>query len=300
MSAYREGKGTQEEIAALYGITSRTFQRWCRQYRRTGSTHPKRRGHRVAVYTGRELKRLDRVIAKHPDATLEELREFTGKSCSIMAVQRAVVRLGYSLKKTLSASEQNRPDVRLRREVWTGDPMQRDARRLVFIDESAAKTNMTRLRGRGRRGERIRDYAPHGHWNTTTMIGSIRLDGTTSCMAVDGATTREVFREYVRQVLCPALRCGDIVIADNLSAHKDRESEALIKARGATLEFLPPYSPDFNPIENMWSKVKTHLRATKARTQETLFTAIGRALETITSQDAEGYFFSCGYTTSQS
>jgi len=84
------------------------------------------------------------------------------------------------------------------------------------------------------------------------MIGSIRLDGTTSCMAVDGATTREVFREYVRQVLCPALQSGDIVIADNLSAHNDSESEALIHARGATLEFLPPYSPDFNPIENMW------------------------------------------------
>ena len=163
---------------------------------------------------------------------------------------------------------------------------------------------MTRLCARGRRGQRVRDCAPHGHWNTTTMIGSIRLDGTTSCMAIDGATTAEVFREYVRHVLCPTLRCGDTVIADNLSAHKDKESEAFILdsavERGATLEFLPPYSPDFDPIENMWSKVKTHLRATKARTQETLFTAIGSALETITSKDAEGYFSSCGYTTSQS
>jgi len=97
--AYQVGKGTQEEIAALYGITSRTFQRWYRQYRHTGSTHPKARGHRAAVYTGKDLQRLDRAIAKHPDATLEELRELTGKSCSIMAVQRAVVRLGYSLKK---------------------------------------------------------------------------------------------------------------------------------------------------------------------------------------------------------
>ena len=114
--------------------------------------------------------------------------------------------------------------------------MRRDAKRLVFIDESAAKTNMTRLRGRGRRGQRVRDHAPHGHWNTTTMIGSIRLDGTTSCMAIDGATTGEVFREYVRQVLCPTLRPGDIVIADNLSAHKDSECEALINARGASLE----------------------------------------------------------------
>ncbi len=129
------------------------------------------------------------------------------------------------------------------------------------------------------------------------MIASIRLDGTTSCMAIEGATTSEVFREYVRQVLCPTLRPGDVVIADNLSAHKDSRCEVLINERGASLEFLPPYSPDFNPIENMWSKVKTHLRAAKARTEEKLLTAIGQALETITSKDAEGYFFLCGYTT---
>ncbi len=178
--------------------------------------------------------------------------------------------------------------------------MRQDAHRFVFIDESSAKTNMTRLRGRGRRGQRVHDHAPHGHWNTTTMIGSIRLDGMTSCMAIDGATTGEVFRAYVRHVLCPTLRQGDIVIADNLSVHKDRGSEALIKACGASLEFLPPYSPDFNPIEKMWSKVKTHLRASKARTQHKLFIAIGNALETITPKDAKGYFFSCGYTTSQS
>jgi len=118
-------------------------------------------------------------------------------------------------------------------------------------------------------------------------------------MAIEGATTREVFRQYVRHVLCPTLRHGDIVIVDNLAAHKDKESEALIKARGAALEFLPPYSPDFNPIEKMWSKVKTHLRASKARSQEPLFTAIGTALKTITPKDAEGFFLSCGYTTSQ-
>lgn len=177
--------------------------------------------------------------------------------------------------------------------------MHHDAYRYVFIDESAAKTNMTRLYGRGRRGQRVRDHTPHGHWNTTTMIGSLRLDGTVSCMAVDGATTQEVFREYIRQVLCPTLREGDIVIADNLSAHKDEESEALIRAKGATLEFLPPYSPDFNPIEKMWSKVKACLRAQKARTEEGLIQAIGLALKSITPEDSQGYFFSCGYTTSQ-
>ena len=159
---------------------------------------------------------------------------------------------------------------------------------------------MTRLRGRGRRGQRVRDHAPHGHWNTTTMIGSIRLDGTTCCLAVEGATTRDIYREFVRQVLCPLLRPGDIVIADNLSVHKDDECTDLIEARGASYGFLPPYSPDLNPIENLWSKVKQSLRSSKARTQDDLYAAIGKAMSAITPADATGYFSSCGYATSQS
>lgn len=159
---------------------------------------------------------------------------------------------------------------------------------------------MTRLRGRGRGGQRVVDYAPYGRWSTVTLISSIRLDGTKACMTVDGATTQAVFREYVRQVLCPTLRPGDIVIADNLSAHKDKTSVVLIEGCGATLRFLPPYSPDFNPIENMWSKTKHCLRSAKARTPDELDVAIAKALEAITAKDARGYFFSCGYTTSHS
>jgi transposase len=178
--------------------------------------------------------------------------------------------------------------------------MRLDGRGLVFVDESSAKTNMTRLRGRALRGRRVIGHAPHGHWSTTTMIGSIRLDGTTSCMAIDGATSSEVWREYVRRVLCPTLRRGDIVIVDNLSAHKDSPSQGLIKGCGAQLMFLPPYSPDFNPIENMWSKIKAHLRKAEARTYAKLVEAIGQAFGSITTRDAQGYFFSCGYTTSHS
>jgi transposase len=175
-----------------------------------------------------------------------------------------------------------------------------EASRLVFIDESAAKTNMTRLRGRGRRGQRVRDFAPHGHWHTTTMIGAIRLDGSVCCMSIEGATTGEVFREFVRRVLCPQLREGDIVIADNLSAHKDAESQSLIQACGASYLFLPPYSPDYNPIEQMWSKIKTRLRSAKARTEAELISAIAAALASISASDARGFFSSCGYTTFQS
>lgn len=174
-----------------------------------------------------------------------------------------------------------------------------DVNRLVFVDESGAKTNMTRLRGRALHGARLFDHAPHGHWCTATMISSIRFDGFTTCMAVDGPTDRDVFREYVRNVLAPSLRPGDIVILDNLNAHEDVETRLLIQARKAQLVFLPPYSPDLNPIENMWSKVKEFLRKAKARTKEDLYDAIGRALTMVTPQDSRGWFSSCGYTAPQ-
>ena len=127
------------------------------------------------------------------------------------------------------------------------------------------------------------------------MISSVRLNGSTACMAIDGATTGEVFRAYVRHVLLPTLQPGDIVVLDNLSAHKDTEALDLIRSTGAAVCFLPPYSPDLNPIEKMWSKVKESLRAAKARTPEALFNAIADALKTITPEDAEGWFSSCGY-----
>ena len=174
-----------------------------------------------------------------------------------------------------------------------------DLSRLVFLDESGAKTNMTRLRGRAKGGGRCVDDTPHGHWCTTTMMSSIRLDGSTACMAIDGATSAEVFRAYVHHVLVPTLRPGDLVILDNLPAHKDREALDRIAEVGAEVRFLPPYSPDLNPIEKMWSKVKEFLRAAKARTQEALLRALAAALHTITPQDVQGWFSSCGYPAAQ-
>lgn len=155
---------------------------------------------------------------------------------------------------------------------------------------------MTRLRGRAPRGWRVHGCAPCGHWQTTTMISSIRLDGSTACMALKGATDTEAFRAYVRAVLVPTLRTGDIVIMDNLSPHKNEETLALIANAGAEALFLPAYSPDFNPIEKMWSKVKGLLRSAEARTPAELITAIGQALARVTPQDALGWFASCGYS----
>ena len=171
-----------------------------------------------------------------------------------------------------------------------------DLKKLVFIDESGAKTNMTRLYGRAKYGERAVDSAPGGHWNTTTMIAAVTLDGYRAPMVINGATNREVFKVYVEKFLLPTLEPGDCVILDNLSAHKGNEIREMIESVGAELWFLPPYSPDLNPIEKMWSKVKAILRKIKARTEEDLVAAIATALEQVTANDCIGWFKSCGYT----
>lgn len=155
---------------------------------------------------------------------------------------------------------------------------------------------MTRLRGRALRGQRVHASAPCGRWKTTTMISSIRVDGTTACMAIESPTDTEVFRTYVQMVLCPTLRPGDIVIMDNLAPHKSGPTLELLEQVGAKALFLPAYSPDFNPIEKMWSKVKNALRSAEARTTEELTHAIGHALGQVTPQDARHWFASCGYS----
>lgn len=155
---------------------------------------------------------------------------------------------------------------------------------------------MTRLRGRCAKGKRLHSTCPHGHWHTTTLISSIRLNGATASMAMDGATDTEVFQTYVREILSPTLSPGDIVIMDNLSPHKNDHTLELIARAGAQVMFLPPYSPDLNPIEKMWSKIKSILRSLGARTRDELLTAIATAFARVTSKDAAGWFASCGYS----
>jgi transposase len=184
------------------------------------------------------------------------------------------------------------------RQAWPEKIAGLDLRRLVFIDESGAKTNMTRRYGRTFGGARLVDATPHGHWSTTTMISAVRLTGQTAAMVIDGATDAAVFEAYVEQVLRPSLRPGDIVILDNLSSHKTAEVLEALEAGGAEVWFLPPYSPDFNPIEKMWSKIKAYLRKVEARTKDALLEAIADALATVTTTDALHWFTSCGYTQS--
>jgi transposase len=158
-----------------------------------------------------------------------------------------------------------------------------------------ASTKMARLRGRALRGQRCRAAVPHGHWKTTTFTGALRLGGMTAPMVLDGPMNRIAFQAYIEEVLVPTLRHGDTVIMDNLPAHKGPGVRRAIEAAGATLRYLPPYSPDFTPIENAFSKLKAALRKAAARTVDDLWDAIHDAIELFTPQDCAGYFTTAGY-----
>ena len=208
--------------------------------------------------------------------------------------------MGSFLKKTLRASEQDREDIVQSRLEWAEFQKGIDSNSLVFLDESCVKTNMTRLYGRSHQGARCHDSAPSGHWETITLLSSVRLDGTTESVVFPGAVDRKMFDAYIEKILTPSLRPGDIVIMDNLSVHKSQKACSTIEKQQSSFRFLPAYSPDLNPIEKMWSKVKQLLRGMKARTSEELFTAIGKALSLVSANDAQGWFESCGYIQNES
>lgn len=165
----------------------------------------------------------------------------------------------------------------------------------MFIDETGASTKMARLRGRAPRGQRLRAGVLHGHWKTTTFTGALRLFGMTAQMVLDGPMTRAWFLAYVEQVLYPTLRPGDVVILDNVPAHKGLAIRNAIEAAGATLRFLPPYSPDFNPIENAFAKLKALLRKAAARTLDDLRRVIGQSLDAFTPAECANSFEAAGY-----
>ena len=183
-----------------------------------------------------------------------------------------------------------------RRQAWFDAQPDLDPERLVFIDETGASTKMARRHGRAPRGERLRMSVPHGHWKTTTFVGALRLTGMTAPMVLDRAMTGAWFLAYVEQVLAPTLAAGDIVIMDNLPAHKGAAVRRAIEATGAELRLLPPYSPDFNPIENAFAKLKALLRKAAARTVAALERAIADAIDTFTPTECANYFAAAGYT----
>jgi transposase len=196
------------------------------------------------------------------------------------------------------ASECGRADVRKARREWIGlrqPRMRQEPHRLTFIDETGTTTKMTRLRGRAKRGERLRASAPFGHWGTQTFIAGLRCDELVAPWVLNGPMNRAAFDTYVETQLAPMLQKGDVVILDNLSSHKSEKAAAMLREKGAWFLFLPPYSPDLNPIEMAFSKLKAHLRRTGARTIEALWRAVGEICDLFEPQECWNFFKEAGY-----
>jgi len=210
-------------------------------------------------------------------------------------VEHAAAAQDEAKKKTLEASERARADVARARLLWDWLRRRLDIRKLIFLDETWLKTNMARLYAWARRGLRAIARVPHGRWRTTTFIAGLRCDRIVAPMLLDGAMDGAAFIAWVEQLLVPTLEPGDIVVADNLSSHKIAAARAAIEARGAVLLFLPAYSPDDNPIEAFFAKLKSVVRRLEPRSDDALSDAVGQALQLVTPAECANYFVDKGY-----
>jgi len=202
---------------------------------------------------------------------------------------------GSAFKKILHAAEQERADVAAARQEWRQEQPSLDPARLVFIDETGASTAMTRLRGRARRGQRVIGRVPHGHWKITTFVAGLRCGTVTAPFVIDRPINGLIYRTYLERCLIPTLTPGDIVIMDNLPAHKVAGVREALEAAGAKLVYLPSYSPDLNPIEQLFAKLKALLRKAAERSIEALWTTIGHLLDAFSPEECANYLRHAGY-----
>src|SRR4051795_8140634 len=242
LDTIQRGDGSLRQIARRFLVSVSFITRLLQLHRSTGSLEPRPQGGgNPAILSPEDLQQLRELVRQQPDATLEELRQRLGVSCSMMTIARALRKLRLPRKKKIPrAQEQDRPDVQERRQGFREGLAGVDPRRLVFVDECGANTAMTRTYGRAPVGQRVYTNTP-GHWESITLIGGMRLSGVTATLAFPGATNTDVFETYVEQVLAPELKPGDVVIWDNLKPH---ESEEALEAAGARVVPLPPWSPD--------------------------------------------------------
>ena len=291
LDAVERKEGSLRQIACRFVVSLSFIVRLLQLHRCTGSIDPKPAGggHPAALGPG-DLERLKELVRQQPDATLKELRQRLGVSCSLTTIWRALEKLGLPRKKMLfRASEQDSPDVQQKRRDFCAELARVDPRRLVFVNETSANTSMTRTYGRAPVGERVYASAP-GHWDTVTLTCGLRLSGVTAAMAFEGATNTGTFENYVEQVLVPELRPGDVVIWDNPKPHQSEEAVEAVEGAGARVLPLPPWSPDLTPIEEMFSKVKEVLRSAGPQIKAAIYKALVTALHEVTPEDIAGWF----------
>jgi len=288
------GLGTRA-VATKFSVSESWVRRLKQRRRQNGEVIPRQPRPRQPTLTP-HLDRIRELVATHPDATLEELRALLGVAVCVATLWAAVRRLGLTVKKkVLRAAEQDRPDVKQKRDDWQAAQPTLDPARLVFVDETWASTAMTRRYGRAPAGERLVCPVPHGHWKTTTFVAGLRLGGLTAPLVIDGAVNGDLFVAYVEQVLVPTLVPGDVVVMDNLSSHKRARVRQAIEGAGCALLFLPPYSPDLNPIEQAFAKLKALLRKAQERSVDGLWSFLGGALDLFSAEECRNYFRHCGY-----
>src|SRR5947199_7991720 len=287
--------GSRGKLAARFKVNRSTITKLLRLRRETGSLEPRPHGGGVGpTLDGEALERLRRLVEETPEATLEALRQKMGVSGSRMIICRALQKLGLPRKKkSPHAAERDSPEVQEQRREFAEDVEPIEPRRLVFVDETGVTTAMTPAYGRAPKGERVESSAP-ASWESVTVIAAMGLDGVRAPLAFEGALNAITFQTYVERVLVPALHRGDVVVFDNLSSHLSPEVFEAIERAGASVLPLPPYSPDFNPIEEMFSKFKEFLRRIGARAKEHLYEAIGEGLREVTPRDILGWFGHAG------
>jgi transposase len=298
LAACDASEGTRV-IAARFKVSESWVRRIKQQRRETGQVAPKTAVPRRPKWHAWADWLVAKITAR-PDIYLRELqaelKQERDEDVCLMTICNACRTLEQSRKKkTLIASEQDRPDVVEKRAQWRAAQEQIDPAKVVFIDETWAKTNMTRRYGRSALGTRLVEKTPDGRWQTTTFLGALRVEGFIAPLTVEGAINGPLFRAWIEQHLAPVLKPGDIVVMDNLSSHKVAGVREAIEAAGAELRYLPPYSPDLNPIELAFSKLKKLLRDGAERTVDKLWELCGRILEQFTESECRNYFQHCGY-----
>ncbi len=285
------------EAADCFDVSASSAVKWLQRWEETGSIAAKPTGGSISPLE-EHADWLLALISQQSDLTLDEIvaamrkRRIVG---SRSAVWRFFKRHNISFKKTLYAAEQKRADVARARRRWVREQGMLDPARLVFIDETCTNTAMVRLRGRAPRGERLVDYAPQGHWKTITFVGGLRQRAMTAPFVLEGAMNGPMFLAYVKQCLVPTLQRGEIVLMDNLPVHRVAGVAKAIEGAGATLIYLPKYSPDLNPIELAFSKLKAHLRKAAEHTISSLWRRIGRVVTKFSAQECTNFFRHAGY-----
>jgi transposase len=294
-AAVDHAEGSLREIARRFRVSLSFVVRLLQRRPGAPTQAPKpHRGGPPRALGPDDLRRLERLIGEQPDATLEQLKERGGFACSLKTLWYALRRLDLTRKKkTLQASERDRPDVQKKRRAFRREVKRIEPERLVFVDETGVTTAMTPAYAWAPRGERAVDSAP-ASWESVTVIAALRLDGVGAPLALPGSVDTAAFESYVEQVLVPALHKGDVVVLDNLKPHLAPGVAAAIERVGARVLPLSPYSPDYTPMEEMYSKVKAFLRRVAARTKGDLYDAIGEALKQATPEDIIGWFQEAG------